>query len=233
MIIQSELSQNSQAAFAPPAQRSDRCPFAAAPGAQLDGLPDATLLQRAQAGDAAALDALLSRRFPQLLRFTHRACSDPAAAEDLCIEATLKAIQNLSRVPPGLEFHLWAFGFIHNEIRHWRRNTKKVGTPLPPIGITNIESMSVPTIDYSEQDLRDLLRLLWQQATRMPPPERQTAAFMLEYYSREQEFPPVRTIADSTHCGQGTAQRSRKFALALWRRTLAALGLHPNGTTRT
>ncbi len=87
--------------------------------------------------------------------------------------------------------------------------------------------MSVEPPIHAAEDLKCLEGLLWQQTTALRGPARQAAVFMLEYYGREQELPPVRTICRATHSSQGTAERCRKFVLRRWRRVLAALGFYP------
>ena len=188
---------------------------------------DAALVQQAQTGDLEAIDELLCRNWSAFRRHAEQVCSDPIQAQDLCQEACLKAIASLPRLRRADAFRAWVRGFITNEARNWRRNSKKVGTPLDEMDTSLVEHMSVPASSQSPADFQYLMDMLCQQARRQEGACRAAAAFMLEYYRQEQAFPPVRAIAEATHSSHGTAQRCREAILLAWRRTLTAFNLLP------
>jgi RNA polymerase sigma factor (sigma-70 family) len=190
-------------------------------------LSDAVLVQPAQAGDSTAAEILLRRHLARFQQHAEKVCADSTEAEDLCHEACLKALANLPKLRNGNAFCAWVLAFITNEARNWNGKGKKVGTSLEELTLKELESMSVSAPDHSAADQKDLEDLLRRQTRRIEGPCRQTAAFMLDYYAREQRLPPVRTIADVLHTSQGTAQRCRESALRVWRRTLAAFDLFP------
>jgi DNA-directed RNA polymerase specialized sigma24 family protein len=150
-----------------------------------------------------------------------------ADAEDVCQEACIKAMVNLGRLRNADAFCPWVLGFTANEVRNWRRKAKKFGTSTEELTLREVERMSVTPPSHSASDMAYLLSLLRRQARRVAGPDWRTAAFMLKYYGEEQEFPPVRTIAEATHSSHGTAQRWRETVLAAWRRTLTAFDLKP------
>lgn len=214
---------------------SDNCDSSGIPAAEplpgaprdLAALTDLGLIQLAQSGDFEALDLLLRRHWSAFRRHAEQVCNDPTQAQDLCQEACLKAIVSLPRLRCPDAFCAWVKGFITNEARTWRRNSKKVGTPFDEMDTSLVEPMIVPAPIQSPADFQYLVALLWQQARKQEGACRATAAFMLEYYRQEQAFPPVRTIAEATHSSQGTAQRCREAILRAWRRTLSAFDLLP------
>jgi len=191
---------------------------------------DASLVHQAQAGDTAALDALLQRHWPEFRRHAELVCGDPAAAPDICQDACLKAVHCLSRFVDGGNFRAWIFGFINHEARRWRRNLKKVCTRTDEIGNYIVETMSAKTLNESQQDMRVLLDLLRERAYGMSHRRRQVASFMLDYYREQYELPTIRAIASATHTSQGAAQIYHEEVLASWCRFLAGveIGLPAN-----
>jgi RNA polymerase sigma-70 factor (ECF subfamily) len=82
-----------------------------------------TLLKRAQAGDAAALDTLLSRYRPRLSRWAHgrlpRWARDAADTDDLIQNTLVGALRNLNTFQIGAQggFHLYLRTAIANSVR--------------------------------------------------------------------------------------------------------------------
>ncbi len=193
----------------------------------LAALPNAALVAQAKLGNAEALEILLRRHWRRFCRYAQRLCGDPDAAQDVCQAACFQAVMHLSNLRADGAFCVWVEGLIANEARRSKEKLKIVGTPIEEFDLYLIEDMSVEPPIHAAEDLKCLQAVLWQEATVLPGPSRQAAVFMLEYYGREQELPPVRTIAQATHTSQGTAERCRRFILHRWRRVLAAFGFHP------
>jgi RNA polymerase sigma factor (sigma-70 family) len=184
---------------------------------------DTSLVQQAQAGDMAALDALFQCHWPAFRRHAELVCGDSTAAMDICQEACLKAVHCLSRFAAGGNFRSWVFGFINHEAWHWKRNLKKVCTRTDGIGNYIVETMSAKTLNESQQDMRVLLDLLRERAYGMSCRRRQVASFMLDYYGEQHELPTIRAIASATQTSQGAAQIYHEEVLASWCRFLAAV----------
>ncbi|MCX6927921.1 MAG: hypothetical protein NT154_32635 [Verrucomicrobia bacterium] len=87
--------------------------------------------------------------------------------------------------------------------------------------------MSVEPSTHCAADLEYLQDLLRREAKRAEQPYRQAAAFMLDHFHSEQEFPSVRAIAEAIHTSPSCAHRYSKAILSVWRRTLTAFGLCP------
>jgi RNA polymerase sigma-70 factor (ECF subfamily) len=94
----------------------------------------ATLLVRAQAGDAAACDALFKRYLPRLRRWAHGRLPLPARdladTDDLIQDSLLGTLRSLDRFVPRFEGALQAYlrEAIGNRIRLELRRTRR----LPP-----------------------------------------------------------------------------------------------------
>src|SRR5207249_315413 len=162
------------------------------------GINDDMLVQNAQAGNAASIDCLLCKYWPDFWHRAKRACrGDLAAAEDVCQEACLKAIHAFDRFVAGRSFRAWVFAFIDNEAKNWRRNLKKDCTRTQEIDIHIIETMSAGADNNSEADEREILRFLSERAAQLALPQRPSAIFMLAHYERLHEYPTIRAIAQA------------------------------------
>jgi RNA polymerase sigma-70 factor, ECF subfamily len=90
-----------------------------------------TLLERAQAGDRAALDALISRYLPRLQRWASgrlpRWARDVADTQDLVQESVFQTFKNIERFEPRGEGALQAYlrQAILNRIREELRRAKR------------------------------------------------------------------------------------------------------------
>jgi RNA polymerase sigma factor (sigma-70 family) len=90
-----------------------------------------TLLERAQAGDRAALDALMSRYLPRLQRWASgrlpRWARDVADTQDLVQESVFQTFKNIERFEPRGEGALQAYlrQAILNRIREELRRAKR------------------------------------------------------------------------------------------------------------
>ncbi|MGZ6371934.1 MAG: sigma-70 family RNA polymerase sigma factor [Candidatus Limnocylindria bacterium] len=75
------------------------------------------LVQRAQAGDPAALGAIYDRLAPRVYRFALFRVGSRADAEDLMQRTFLKMIEALPRYQPrGLPFEAWFFRLARNSV---------------------------------------------------------------------------------------------------------------------
>jgi RNA polymerase sigma-70 factor (ECF subfamily) len=86
-------------------------------------LVDHTLINRAKAGDVAAVTAIYECFKPKVYRFFYYRLDDPQAAEDLTTELFLKVIEALPRYHQnGVPFQGWLFQIAHNlTVDHFRR----------------------------------------------------------------------------------------------------------------
>ncbi len=75
---------------------------------------DASLVDRAQRGDAQALEELLRRHSAGLFRFCRRLMQGDADAEDIVQEACLKACQKLAGFGGKRHFRAWLYKIAQN-----------------------------------------------------------------------------------------------------------------------
>jgi RNA polymerase sigma-70 factor (ECF subfamily) len=87
------------------------------------GDPDA--MQRVQAGDEAALAALMERWELPVKRFIGRLIGNASEADELAQETFVRVWQERGRFRPGAEFRPWLFAIAlnlaRNRLRWWRR----------------------------------------------------------------------------------------------------------------
>lgn len=72
------------------------------------------LLQRAQAGDAAAFERLVEPHLPRMYNYIARMTGDPAEAEDLTQDAILRAHRALGSFRGGATFQTWLYRIATN-----------------------------------------------------------------------------------------------------------------------
>jgi RNA polymerase sigma-70 factor (ECF subfamily) len=113
-------------------------------------LSDRELAAAAQGGDAGALDALIARFRPRILRFVMRHMRDEQEAEEVTQEALLRVFKGLHRYEGRSAFSTWVFGIARNEslfrLRTLRRRRARevvdtVDAPVPePDADTRIDA---------------------------------------------------------------------------------------------
>jgi len=91
-----------------------------------DRAEEARLIQRAQAGEAAALEALYDQYAPAIFRYFYFRVRDPLLAEDLTGIVFLKMVEHLPRyIERGAPLGAWLFQIAHSQfIDHVRRSAR-------------------------------------------------------------------------------------------------------------
>lgn len=95
-----------------------------------------TLVERAQAGEAAAFDQLVDLYKDRIYSFVARMVGDPAEAEDIAQEAFVKAYRNLRSFRGASTFQTWLYRIASNltidasRRRRRRDNTFSLDAPL-------------------------------------------------------------------------------------------------------
>jgi RNA polymerase sigma-70 factor (ECF subfamily) len=87
-------------------------------------LSEHDLIEAARAGDAPALEALLTRHAPAVLRFGQKMCGHPADAEDVLQEALLAAARNVRDFRGDATFATWLFTIVRSFCIKKRRVSK-------------------------------------------------------------------------------------------------------------
>jgi len=96
-------------------------------------MDDAELARKAQDGDEAAIEALVKRYLPQVLRLSTRLAGDTMLAEDIAQEAFVKAWRNLKRYDTGKPFAPWMLAITRNAaLDHLRKRRAVPFSALSP-----------------------------------------------------------------------------------------------------
>jgi len=91
-----------------------------------DALPEATLVERACAGDRAAFDALVRRHFGAIYRMLHRLIGNAEDAEDLAQECFVRAHGALSWYRSEAPFEAWLRRIaLHLARDHFRSRARR------------------------------------------------------------------------------------------------------------
>lgn len=88
---------------------------------RLTEVSDLILVERAQQGDAAAFDELVTRYQDSLFRVARRMCGEVEAAEDVLQETFVKAYLNLDRFRGEAKWSTWLYRIAQNECLMRRR----------------------------------------------------------------------------------------------------------------
>ena len=93
--------------------------------------PDATVVQLAQRGEAAAFEQLYHEYQPGVAGYLYRMVGDPDLAADLAQDVFISAYKAIGRTQPGLNVKPWLFAIATNAaLSHHRRRKLLAWLPL-------------------------------------------------------------------------------------------------------
>lgn len=92
---------------------------------QREKLYDEWLVARSQTGDAGALDELVRRWHPRLVRQARALTGDGEAARDVVQEAWMALVRGLDRLDDPVAFPAWAFRILHSKAIDWIRKQQR------------------------------------------------------------------------------------------------------------
>lgn len=142
------------------------------PGRRCVSVDDATLVERARAGDADAFARLFEHYHAPILNYLHRMVSDRALAEDLTQDTFIKAYKALPRTSDDLAFKAWLYRIATNTaISHLRRG--KVIRWLPFLTDRETGEESIERSVTRSADVNEALGKL---------PKHYAAALLLRHY---------------------------------------------------
>lgn len=123
---------------------------------------DDDLLKSAQAGQRAALEALLAEVEPRIYRFGLRLCRHPQDAEDILQETMLQIAENIETFRRDGQFSTWVYAIARNTCI--KKHRRKMGEPSPA-------AVSEEALDDLASGDADQLRVLeakesWQSVAR-------------------------------------------------------------------
>jgi RNA polymerase sigma-70 factor (ECF subfamily) len=183
------------------------------------------LLTRAKAGDQSALEALLARYRPRLLRWAHRRlphwARDLAETDDLVQDTLVKAIRNLGSFVPDAEgsFQNYLRLAVGNAIRDEMRKARR----RPPIeGLDPLVPSDAPSPLERAVGSRRLARYETALA-RLAPEERDAVVARLEFGFTHSELAAV--------LGKRTPDAARKLCQKALGRLLALMAEEKAGNS--
>lgn len=87
-------------------------------------LRDELLVLGCQQGSAGALDQLVQRWHPRLLRYAQFHVGSPETAADLTQETWIAIVRGIGRLADPSAFPAWAYRIVTNKCRDWLRRRK-------------------------------------------------------------------------------------------------------------
>jgi RNA polymerase sigma-70 factor (ECF subfamily) len=123
--------------------------------------PSPALIAAAQAGDAAAFEAIFTAYYPRIVRYCYRLVGDLDTAQDLAQDTFIRAYRALPRTQPGLNIRSWLLTIATNTTRTALRRSRQVvwlplqeGHPAPEDGEHTAEAIADRAL--MQAALRDL-----------------------------------------------------------------------------
>lgn len=139
------------------------------------------LVDRALAGDKAALRELIDQHKDRLFAFIWRMVRDHHDAEDICQDAFLKAFASLASFSSEYRFSTWLFTIAYrvclNRIRRKRALTGDVDFATLPF-----LSDEDPDAALESEEAARVRELIWEAVDRLSPPQ---CACVLLFYRHE------------------------------------------------
>jgi RNA polymerase sigma-70 factor (ECF subfamily) len=130
---------------------------------------EASLLARAQAGDARAFEGLSSAYADRLFMLLLRLLGDRSEAEDVAQEVMLRAWRGIARFQGQSSYFTWLYRIAVNEANRAleRRSRRPAGVPL---GADELQLPTSPADDPSRQaENSELRRVLGQALAELAP----------------------------------------------------------------
>ncbi|MGJ8655119.1 MAG: sigma-70 family RNA polymerase sigma factor [Akkermansiaceae bacterium] len=181
-------------------------------GSQEIEIDDADLVRRAQAGEYAAFDALVTKHRGKVYAMIMNMVKNDADAWDLAQDSFIKAWRALPKFENRSKFSTWLFRISHNVVYDWMRKKK-----IRSEGELDDELLDANRIDMSaatapKQSLRpdeeivgnELRREIEDALNKLSPQHKETIVL------REVQGMDYKEIADVMDCSVGTVM-SRLF----------------------
>ena len=189
---------------------------------------DESLMERYQAGDPVAFEALLRRYRAPIFGLLHRCVGERARAEDLLQETWLRVVAAAPRWEPRARVRTWLYAIARNlAVDEARRGGHRPRPTADPEGNAPDGPDTLPSDDLPPDRGADsaLLRPKLEAALAALPAE-QREVFVLREYAGV----PFQEIAQITGAPEATVKSRMRYALEGLRRKLAELGVTPEHT---
>lgn len=143
--------------------------------------PDAPVIARVLAGDAAAFEAIVRRWQTPLVNLAWRFCRDRARAEEMAQEAFLRAWRNLAQFRGDSAFSTWLFSLAANLYR-----TELRRMPASPLSLDQIAEPPDPRLALAGIDDASRDESVRRAVLALPAKYRDA---VLLFYFHEQDIP--------------------------------------------
>jgi len=131
---------------------------------------DRLLIERAQAGDAAAFSQVVERYYDTLYRFAYRWSGKQSDAEDITQQACIKLARSIAQFRFESAFSSWLYRLVINCAKDWHksqvRHQGQSTAEQPPPNEESAHELETSRDDTAENQiyLQQVLRLLDQMA---------------------------------------------------------------------
>lgn len=163
------------------------------PTQRLDEADLAPLVERAQAGDADAFEALVRRLQGPIRAFSRRLIADDALGDDAAQEAFVRMWRGIRRLKGQGAFTSWAFTVARNTAIELLRKEQRTPTPVEDL----------PAVTASPTDDLALRRVVREAVRDLPEPYRTTLCYREAGLSYEEiaeaVSTPVGTVRSRLH----------------------------------
>jgi RNA polymerase sigma-70 factor (ECF subfamily) len=159
-------------------------------------IQDEMLVLAAQAGDAAAFEAIVRRWLPVMRRHATRLTGDADVAEDVSQETCLALIGALPGLRDPSHAHGWMLRIVTHKAVDWVRRRQRDRELTRTL--RNVEPPAVPSDILSEGESRERAVLIREACMHLPTELRAVVSL---YYG---EGLPVAVIADALSAPSGT-----------------------------
>ena len=156
------------------------------------------LVLNSQRGDKRAINLLVKKWHPKLVRQAYRLTGDKDAANDVVQESWQGIIKGLGKLRDPVTFPAWAYQIVTRRSADWIRKLQKDRK------ITKEEVKSIEIAENEDEDTEDRLKLLRKALHELPREQR----VILDLFYLEQL--PVKNISNILMLPIGTV-KSRLF----------------------
>lgn len=182
--------------------------------------PDLDLVRALQAGDDAALDALMERHQGPIFRFVHGYVVNEADAVELTQETFVRAYFNIRKFQPTAKFGTWLYRIALNLCRDHAKSRRVKNAVItdsisPPIGEAGVEKplRAAGKTPVEEAELAEKMRALDIAITQLPHDLR--AALVLTTIEQHSHQHCAELLATTPKTIENRVYRARKLLAEL------------------
>lgn len=152
---------------------------------------DTELIKQAQAGDAAAFEALVNDYYGIMFKMAFKWCGDRTAAEDITQEACIKLARGLDSFRHDSAFTSWLYRLVINTAKDWFKSQNR----HPGAGIEQAEHVAAPE---ASPDERILMKQVWAQIKTLPEGEKEALILVVSEGLSHKEAAIILEVKEST-----------------------------------